>query len=252
MTIILQLDMLLFQTSSDDDLQLDKLLSTSNLSSVYQSTTAQPHQITAAKYNPDNVSNGVSGYSNYSDTEGQLCNTLGIPVKLSVEVLRVVYALVLAMLDGFCMGSAILLLTETDLKLKRDVLIPMLWQYAVGTLIVGFLMPVQNHTRLLGGTWGMNLTDFILVCIHVVSLVGSNALTILCSYYCDAFLMGICSTSNIVFMAIISWTLLWGVVPAHRNALAIIGIILILIASVLRVIGKRNEANQRTDTNQEE
>ncbi len=133
-------------------------------------------------------------------------------------------------------------MSETDLKTKKEdgALIPLLWQYGSGSLVVGVLMLVlyfTNHTDAasLGITkW----TDAVLVTIHVVSLVTNNWLAVTALYYCDAFLSGLCRNTHLVFMAVSAWTIVWGIVPANRNVLAVFGMILILLASVFAAVSK--------------
>ncbi len=216
----------------------------SNLSRDWLTNFSANHiksSITTSKNSSETTTDGKYDITNNSHIDYE-SNTTTTPVKFSKQV----YAIILAVLDGFLMAPDILLVSDTGLKHKENVLVPLIWQYGVGSIIVPILMPVQNqvtHVDL-----GMGFNDALLVAIHVVSLVADNALMIASLYYCDAFLVGLCRTSNLVFMAISSWTVLWGVIPAHHNALAVIGIVIILTGSVVRIFNNAFDNRAAEDT----
>ncbi len=205
-----------------DSINLPNNQTTSNLSSVTEVTGAMNHTIEEP-----------SDIKKYADDD--VIETSDIPGKMS----GVVYGILLSVFVGFCSSAALLFMSETDLKNKQGALIPLLWQYSAGGLIVCGLMLIQylaNLTEPL--TLGMSLTDAILVTVHVTSLVSGNWLVITALYYCDAFLSGLCRNTDLVFMAVSSWTILWGLVPAHGNALEVLGMVLILVASAIAVVSK--------------
>ncbi len=160
-------------------------------------------------------------------------------LSLSIDMSALVYGVILSILVGFTSSAALLIYSETGLKQKEGALIPLLWQYATGALIILGLMLVQYCSHQLEGVHlGMEFTDAILVTIHVTSLVGSNSLMITSVYYCDAFVSGLGRNTVLAFMAISSWTVLRNIVPSHGNVLEVIGAILILTASIISVVFK--------------
>ncbi len=191
--------------------------------------------ITADNLIVNHIINDTSDSLSHWHAADDTIDTSNITIKSS----GMVYGIVLSVFVGFCSSSALLIVSETDLKNKEGALVPLLWQYSSGSLIVGTLMLIQYYANLAEPlNLGMSLTDAILITIHVTSLVAVNWLMITALYYCDAFLSGLCRNTDLVFMAVASWTILWGLVPAHRNILEVLGVILILVASFTAIVSK--------------